>query len=229
MFANPKLRRGLLLIGQLALAGIFLASGYFKLREPWLQFAASLSGFKLLPDNWLEPVAKYLPWAEVALGVWILSGILLRWSAGSGKPGAGLLPFRTDPFLRDGPAGGLRVLWLRGSAGADDDPSRQPDAVPFSWSYNRGILNSKEGHRACNFERSSFCFFTICADSSCLSCSARSAYFSPSSRDSSRVVTLWSVSNTFIRSSWTSASSSFSQTTFWSPGLYERGAGSDAA
>ena len=78
---NPKLRRALLILGQLALAAIFLAAGYFKLRKPWLQFAASLSGFKLLPDDWLEPVARYLPMAEVALGVWILSGVLLRWSA----------------------------------------------------------------------------------------------------------------------------------------------------
>ncbi len=85
MPGNPKRfltwQRGLLLIGQLALAAIFLAAGYFKLREPWLQFAASLSGFKLVPDDLLEPVAKYLPWAEVLLGVWLLSGILLRWSA----------------------------------------------------------------------------------------------------------------------------------------------------
>ncbi len=81
MTSNRKLARPLLLIGQIALAAIFLAAGYFKLREPWLQFAVSLSSFKILPDEWLEPVAKTLPWAEVALGVAILSGILLRWTA----------------------------------------------------------------------------------------------------------------------------------------------------
>jgi uncharacterized membrane protein YphA (DoxX/SURF4 family) len=75
------MKRVLLRVGQLILAGIFIYAGYAKLREPWLQFAASLSTFKLLPDSALEPLAKFLPWAELALGIAILSGILLRWSA----------------------------------------------------------------------------------------------------------------------------------------------------
>jgi len=74
-----KAKRILLLVGRLALAAIFLAAGYFKLREPWLQFAVSLSGFRILPDNALEPFAKTLPWFEVALGAAILSGIWMRW------------------------------------------------------------------------------------------------------------------------------------------------------
>ncbi len=75
------MKRALLLIGQLLLAGIFLYAGYAKLREPWPVFAGSLYTFKLLPDRALEPVAKVLPWCEVALGVAILSGIWLRWFA----------------------------------------------------------------------------------------------------------------------------------------------------
>jgi len=71
----------LLLAGRVVLAGIFLAAGIAKLREPWAQFAASLYGFKLLPDGSLETVAKTLPWAEVALGLAVLSGIWLRWFA----------------------------------------------------------------------------------------------------------------------------------------------------
>jgi uncharacterized membrane protein YphA (DoxX/SURF4 family) len=77
---RPLLKIGLL-AGQVALAAIFIYAGYAKLREPWVQFAVSLSTFKLLPDNSLEPLAKFLPWAELALGIAILSGILLRWSA----------------------------------------------------------------------------------------------------------------------------------------------------
>lgn len=76
-----RLKRILLLIGQVILAGIFIYAGYAKLREPWIQFAVSLSTFKLLPDSALEPLARYLPWAELVLGITILSGILLRWSA----------------------------------------------------------------------------------------------------------------------------------------------------
>jgi len=75
------MKRVLLLAGQVILAAIFIYAGYAKLREPWLQFAVSISSFKLVPDNLLEPMAKYLPWAELALGLVILSGIFLRWSA----------------------------------------------------------------------------------------------------------------------------------------------------
>ena len=75
------MKRAFLLIGQVVLAGIFIYAGYAKLREPWLQFAVSLSSFKLLPDNALEPMSKLLPWCELALGITILSGVLLRWSA----------------------------------------------------------------------------------------------------------------------------------------------------
>jgi uncharacterized membrane protein YphA (DoxX/SURF4 family) len=75
------MKRALLLIGQVILAGIFIYAGYAKLREPWLQFAVSLSTFKLLPDSALEPVARTLPWCELALGIAILSGVLLRWTA----------------------------------------------------------------------------------------------------------------------------------------------------
>ena len=79
MLENPKLRRGLLLVGRLILAGIFIAAGYLKLREPWLQFAVSLNSFRILPDSALEPIARTLPWCELALGLAILSGVLLRW------------------------------------------------------------------------------------------------------------------------------------------------------
>jgi uncharacterized membrane protein YphA (DoxX/SURF4 family) len=75
------MKRALLVVGQLLLAGIFAYAGYAKLREPWPQFAVAINGFKLVPLNWLEPMAKWVPWAELILGLWVLSGILLRWSA----------------------------------------------------------------------------------------------------------------------------------------------------
>ncbi|MEP6714961.1 MAG: MauE/DoxX family redox-associated membrane protein [Terriglobia bacterium] len=75
------MKRALLLIGRLLLAGIFLYAGYAKLREPWANFAGSLFTLKLLPDDALEPIAKTLPWCEVALGVALLSGVWLRWFA----------------------------------------------------------------------------------------------------------------------------------------------------
>lgn len=75
------MKRALLIVGRIVLAGIFIYAGYAKLREPWLQFAVSLNSFKLLPDYALEPFAKILPWCELALGIAILSGIWLRWFA----------------------------------------------------------------------------------------------------------------------------------------------------
>lgn len=73
------LRRWLPLVGRLAVAAIFLYAGYAKLREPWLQFAISIDSFKVVPESWLEPMARMLPWCEVALGIALLSGILARW------------------------------------------------------------------------------------------------------------------------------------------------------
>jgi len=67
--------------GRLGLAAIFLYAGYAKLREPWLQFAISIDSFKAVPESWLEPMARLLPWCEVALGIALLSGILARWFA----------------------------------------------------------------------------------------------------------------------------------------------------
>jgi uncharacterized membrane protein YphA (DoxX/SURF4 family) len=67
--------------GRLGLAVIFLYAGYAKLRAPWLQFAISIDSFKVVPDSWLEPLARLLPWSEVSLGLALLTGILARWFA----------------------------------------------------------------------------------------------------------------------------------------------------
>ena len=75
------MKRALLIAGQVLLAAIFIYAGYAKLREPWPQFAVAINSFKLVPITWLEPLAKWVPWAELLLGLWIVSGVLLRWSA----------------------------------------------------------------------------------------------------------------------------------------------------
>jgi uncharacterized membrane protein YphA (DoxX/SURF4 family) len=73
--------RWLLIVGRVVLGGILVYAAYAKLRVSWLVFAGSLSGYQLLPDNLLEPIAKTLPWFELALGILLISGVLLRWSA----------------------------------------------------------------------------------------------------------------------------------------------------
>jgi uncharacterized membrane protein YphA (DoxX/SURF4 family) len=75
------MKRARLIVGQVALAAIFIYAGYAKLAEPWPNFAISINSFKIVPSTWLEPMAKYIPWAELVLGIAILTGLLLRWTA----------------------------------------------------------------------------------------------------------------------------------------------------
>jgi len=76
-----KYWRWLLIAGRLGLAILFLWAGIAKVREPWLQFAISIDEFKVVPDTWLEPIARILPWCEIALGIALIPGILSRWFA----------------------------------------------------------------------------------------------------------------------------------------------------
>jgi uncharacterized membrane protein YphA (DoxX/SURF4 family) len=60
------------------LALIFLYSGYVKLQAP-LQFAVAIAGYKMVPENLIFPLATYLPWIEIALGLGILIGWKIRY------------------------------------------------------------------------------------------------------------------------------------------------------
>jgi uncharacterized membrane protein YphA (DoxX/SURF4 family) len=73
------MKRWLLVAGRLGIAVIFLYAGIAKVREPWLQFAVSIETFKMVPETWLEPIARILPWCEIALAIALLPGILARW------------------------------------------------------------------------------------------------------------------------------------------------------
>ncbi len=65
---------------RLILAGVFLASGYIKWRSP-LEFAAAIAGYKLVPDSFIYPLATWLPWLEIALGLLLLAGWKIRYVA----------------------------------------------------------------------------------------------------------------------------------------------------
>jgi uncharacterized membrane protein YphA (DoxX/SURF4 family) len=75
------MKRKLLIAGRLLLGAIFVAAAYAKLKAPWLEFAGSLYAFQILPEWALEPVARTLPWSELALGVALISGIWEKWFA----------------------------------------------------------------------------------------------------------------------------------------------------
>jgi uncharacterized membrane protein YphA (DoxX/SURF4 family) len=63
---------------RLILAGVFIYSGCVKVQEP-LQFAVAISGYKLVPENLIFPMARYLPWVEIILGLAVLVGWKIRY------------------------------------------------------------------------------------------------------------------------------------------------------
>ncbi len=62
------------------LSGVFVYSGYIKVESP-LQFAVAITGYQLVPENLIFPLATYLPWVEIALGLAILIGWKIRYFA----------------------------------------------------------------------------------------------------------------------------------------------------
>jgi uncharacterized membrane protein YphA (DoxX/SURF4 family) len=78
----------LLVLGRLALGLIFVVAAYTKLHfnGSWhfgdyhFFFAMAIDSYKMLPTSVVEVMARVLPWFELALGAWLISGIGLRWS-----------------------------------------------------------------------------------------------------------------------------------------------------
>jgi putative oxidoreductase len=66
---------------RIAMGGVFLYAAWTKLREPWLLFAMTIDAYGILPRWAVLAVARTLPWAELALGLLLLSGKWLRVSA----------------------------------------------------------------------------------------------------------------------------------------------------
>ncbi len=70
--------RWLKLLLRLALGVIFVYSAWTKLREPWQLFANAVADYALLPMWGVKLVARTLPWAELLIGLLLLSGRFLR-------------------------------------------------------------------------------------------------------------------------------------------------------
>jgi uncharacterized membrane protein YphA (DoxX/SURF4 family) len=92
--ARAKVERFVMTIGRLALAIIFLYAAYAKLRPqahmPWSiasvktslsMFAMGVDSYELLSPQGVHFVAHWLPPFELFLGLWLLSGIALRFSS----------------------------------------------------------------------------------------------------------------------------------------------------
>ncbi len=70
---------------RLLIGGVFLYAAYTKLKEPWLVFALSIDAYQLLPSPAVFFVARTLPWAELVLGLLLVSGIGLRYASAAGS------------------------------------------------------------------------------------------------------------------------------------------------
>jgi len=88
MISRSKLVWAALLAVRLALGGIFIYAAWIKLREPWMVFAISIDAYHLLPQWAVTLVARTLPWFELLLGLWLVSGI---WKRVSTVASSGLL------------------------------------------------------------------------------------------------------------------------------------------
>ena len=89
--SQPRLRawpRVLLVIGRVVLGAIFLFAAYAKLyfNGGWhfgdyhFFFGMAINSYNLLPVWAVELLARILPWFELALGVFLIVGIGLRWT-----------------------------------------------------------------------------------------------------------------------------------------------------
>jgi uncharacterized membrane protein YphA (DoxX/SURF4 family) len=87
-------RKTFLLIGRLALAVTFLFAAYAKLKPqaamPWSvasvrtslsMFAMQVDSYQLLSPQAVSVAAHGLPFIELGLGLWLLSGLWLRYSS----------------------------------------------------------------------------------------------------------------------------------------------------
>jgi uncharacterized membrane protein YphA (DoxX/SURF4 family) len=74
--------RLLLTLGRVLLGAVFLYAAFSKLRQPsYILFAMAIHSYHLAPE-WAElALARALPWLELALGLALLSGIMLRYTA----------------------------------------------------------------------------------------------------------------------------------------------------
>src|SRR5262245_53872562 len=70
----------MLLVLRLVIAAVFLYAAWTKLQQPWSLFALSIDSYQILPEWAVIAVARTLPWAELALGVLLASGKLIRLS-----------------------------------------------------------------------------------------------------------------------------------------------------
>lgn len=89
--------RQFLLVGRLILGAVFVYAAYTKIRAPWMLFAMSINSYQILPEWAVTFAARTLPWFELGLGLLLLIGLKVRWTASAAS---GLLIFFFAAMLR---------------------------------------------------------------------------------------------------------------------------------
>lgn len=87
---SSRVRSSILLVLRIVLGAVFVYAGWVKLfgphlwpldREPWQLFALAINSYEILPQKAVELVARTLPWFEIAIGLALMVGRPLRFSA----------------------------------------------------------------------------------------------------------------------------------------------------
>ena len=66
---------------RIALGAVFVYAAWVKLHTPWQLFAGAIGDYKILPEWAVNPLARSLPWAELAIGLLLMAGFWLRAAA----------------------------------------------------------------------------------------------------------------------------------------------------
>jgi uncharacterized membrane protein YphA (DoxX/SURF4 family) len=70
------------LVVRIILGVVFIYSAWAKLSDSWRVFAMDIEGYKLINSiTVIEIIARGLPWFELMLGIWLITGLWLRGSA----------------------------------------------------------------------------------------------------------------------------------------------------
>jgi uncharacterized membrane protein YphA (DoxX/SURF4 family) len=71
----------LLLGGRLLLGAVFIYAAWTKLRQSHFLFAMAIMSYKVVSETGALLLSRVLPWFELALGLALVSGIFLRYTA----------------------------------------------------------------------------------------------------------------------------------------------------
>jgi uncharacterized membrane protein YphA (DoxX/SURF4 family) len=69
------------LLARLAVGGVLLYAGFLKALSPSAEFAAVLEAYKLFPASFLTPLSIALPYVEMWVGLFMLTGFCTRLAA----------------------------------------------------------------------------------------------------------------------------------------------------